>query len=115
MSDRFNLLNAAGEIISTAVGNYQSPEMIRFVGKTIDGQVVASIENATPPLTDEEIAYQRRVERDAVLANTVDRVNHFWYDTLTVAEKAELVVWRQAWLDYPETGIKPDLLEMFGA
>ena len=31
-----------------------------------------------------------------------------WYDSLTAEQYQELVVWRQAWLDAPETGTAPE-------
>lgn len=30
-----------------------------------------------------------------------------WYDALTDEQKAEVQVWRKAWLDAPETGVIP--------
>ena len=65
-----NLLNAEGGIISTVVGDYRSPTIVGFIGRTIDGQVVASLEDATPGPTDEELAVEVREERDALLSAT---------------------------------------------
>ena len=66
----FNLLNADGDVITTAMGDYKSPTIAGFIGRTIDGQVVASLEDATPGPTDEELAAEAREERDALLSAT---------------------------------------------
>lgn len=31
-----------------------------------------------------------------------------WYDRLSLAEKDELLLWYQEWLDAPETGVVPE-------
>lgn len=71
---------------------------------------------AFAPRTDvsEELKAERRVERTEKFRQTLDRMNNAWYDTLTTQQKTDLATWRQAWLDYPSTGTKPDDLDLFG-
>jgi len=42
-------------------------------------------------------------------------MNNFWYDSLSDTEKAEIIAWRQLWLDYPAdlSATKPVRLSMF--
>lgn len=61
----------------------------------------------------EEVKEDRRVERGVKFGETLDIMNGVWYDTLSTQQKTELRIWRQAWLDYPETGIKPEDLDIF--
>ena len=44
----------------------------------------------------------RRNDRQEEFANTLDRLNPIWYNSLTTEQRTELATWRTAWLDYPE-------------
>ena len=52
--------------------------------------------------------FDRREERDNEFARTLDRMNALWYNSLTSQQQTDLATWRQAWLDYPSTGVEPD-------
>ena len=54
---------------------------------------------------------ERREERREVFSRTLDRLNPVWHGELTTAQQSALATWRQAWLDYPATGIRPADLE----
>ena len=54
---------------------------------------------------------ERRQERQEVFSRTLDRLNPVWHDALTPTQQTALATWRQAWLDYPATGIRPADLE----
>lgn len=69
-----------------------------YIGQIINDTVVASVEPYVDP----------REERAEVFAATLDIMNPVWYNSLTTEQQTELAAWRQAWLDYPETGVKPD-------
>lgn len=62
----------------------------------------------------EELKEERRIEREEKFMETLDMMNGAWYDTLSAQQKTDLATWRQAWLDYPSTGTKPDDLDLFG-
>jgi hypothetical protein len=55
----------------------------------------------------------RRSERNSMFANTLDRMNVIWYNSLTSQQQQDLSAWRAEWLDYPSTGIRPDDLDIF--
>ena len=74
----------------------------------VNGELVDS-----PTLIEATIIQDRRSERMGMFSQTLDVLNPVWYDTLTEAEKLSIPIWRQAWLDYPETGVKPDDLDIF--
>jgi hypothetical protein len=61
--------------------------------------------------TTEEYAQERRQERSVKFSQTLDKMNGAWYNALSAQQKTDLNTWRQAWLDYPSTGIKPDDLD----
>lgn len=63
--------------------------------------------------TATELAQERRQERSFKFAHTLDLMNGAWYNALSTQQKTDLATWRQAWLDYPSTGIKPDDLDLF--
>ena len=69
-----------------------------YIGQEYDGVVVAE-------LVDEDAPRQERLD---VFAKTIDRMSPLWYNSLTQQQQEDLATWRQAWLDYPETGIRPD-------
>lgn len=50
----------------------------------------------------------RRSERDKRFADTLDKMNTLWYNTLSDQQKADLNTWRQQWLDYPSNNTAPD-------
>lgn len=59
------------------------------------------------PYTDEEYKNYLRRERQRICFPVINR-GAAWYARLTEEQKEELQVWYQAWLDAPETGIKPE-------
>jgi hypothetical protein len=70
--------------------------------KYVDGEVVDI------PLTTEELVEARREERRDKFANTLDRMNPVWHNSLTAPQQNDLATWRTQWLEYPSTGIIPD-------
>ena len=66
-----------------------------------------------PTLTEEQIVENRRDDRTDVFSRTLDVMNTIWYSSLTAEQQAEIAVWRQAWLDYPATGVRPEDLAIF--
>lgn len=58
------------------------------------------------PYTEEEYVEYLRSEREAICFPVINR-GAAWYARLTDEQKEELQVWYQAWLDAPETGVKP--------
>jgi hypothetical protein len=54
-----------------------------------------------------EVKNERRDKRAKVFATTLDLVNGLWYSALNQLDKDALAAWRQAWLDYPDTGVEP--------
>lgn len=73
----------------------------------VDGELVEAI---IVPANDEELLESRRLERRDVFTDTLDKLNWFWASSMTIEQQDEVAAWRQAWLDYPATGIKPDML-----
>ena len=69
-----------------------------YIGDLVNGTVVASYEEYQDP----------REERAEVFSRTLDVMNPVWYNSLTTEQQTELAAWRQVWLDYPETGVRPD-------
>jgi hypothetical protein len=61
----------------------------------------------------ENIVKSRRNERREEFSKTLDRMNPAWYNSLTDTQKTSLETWRQAWLDYPDTGILPTRIDIF--
>lgn len=59
------------------------------------------------PYTDEEYKEYLRRERERVCFSVINR-GEAWYARLTPEQNEELQTWYQAWLDAPETGIKPE-------
>lgn len=55
----------------------------------------------------EEQKDERRQYRSTIFATTLDLVNGIWYESLDQLDKDALAAWRQAWLDYPDTGVEP--------
>ena len=47
-----------------------------------------------------------REEREKICFTVVNR-GSLWYSRLTETQKEELNAWYQAWLDAPQTGVKP--------
>lgn len=77
-------------------------------------------ENQSPAIElspEEKIAELRREFRTAVFGQTIDKLNPIWFANLGSEERAELELWRQAWLDYPAASAAaapPDLPAVFG-
>lgn len=46
--------------------------------------------------------------RDSVFRTSIDKMNPLWWEELTQEQLDAVRTWRQAWLDYPNTGIRPD-------
>ncbi len=59
------------------------------------------------PYTDEEYKDYLRAQRASICFPVINR-GAAWYARLTDAQKEELQTWYQAWLDAPETGVKPE-------
>lgn len=51
---------------------------------------------------------QRREHRKEIFSKTLDKMTPPWYQTLTEDQKERLSAFRQAYLDYPSTGVIPD-------
>jgi len=101
----------AKDIHGNIVGNFYGPINKEFVGtELIDGTVVTSVEEKEDLETNLELSLQdkRRRERKIEFSTTLDLINPVWYNSLTEQEKSDLAEWRQAWLDYPSTGVKPE-------
>lgn len=86
---------------------------------TLDSEVDISLkryvdsELVALPDDNSEVLNSRRGERAIIFSTTLDLMNPIWYDSLTDDEQTALATWRQAWLDYPATGTKPDDLDIF--
>ena len=80
--------------------DYEFLESLHHIGRTI-------VNNSLLPLTDKETLLKRREERANEFSITLDLMQPLWYSTLTPTQQTSLATWRQAWLDYPSTGIKP--------
>lgn len=95
------------------IGEFEGVADNDWIGRELlDGTLVASVEQLediieTKGLTPEQ---ERRNERTEIFSETLDRINPIWYNSLTQQQKDDLSNWRQAWLDYPETEIRPDNL-----
>lgn len=115
------LYEANGDIRATSSAESTIDELIEsgFTGTKVDvgdsdtegkqyvGGVLIDIVKSA-----DEIADERRDERQMKFAQTIDKANHWWEQSLTDAQKAEVATWRQAWLDYPSTGVKPDDIDV---
>ena len=64
-------------------------------------------------IESEQTLVDRREERRRKFANTLDKMNPIWFEELSSTEQDDLREWRQTWLDYPSTGVKPDALSIF--
>ena len=64
-------------------------------------------------IESEQTLVDRREERRRKFANTIDKMNPIWFEELSSTDQDDLREWRQTWLDYPATGIKPDDLDIF--
>jgi len=95
-------------VIDTIVISGEETSM--WIGFNLNGRIVTEVRDATPI---ETLQKYRREDRADVFADTVDRMNPVWYNSLTIEQQTELSTWRQAWLDYPATGTRPIDLEIF--
>lgn len=59
------------------------------------------------PYTDEEYVEYLRAERERICFPVINR-GAAWYSRLTPEQNEELQEWYQAWLDAPQTGVKPE-------
>lgn len=69
--------------------------------KAIRKITTADLDTLSDDYTAKAIRQLRRLE----CFDIADRAA--WYDALTDVQKAEVQVWRKAWLDAPETGVIP--------
>jgi len=81
--------------------DYEFLESLHHIGRTI-------VDNSLLPLTNEETLLKRREERTIEFSNTLDLMQPLWFSDLTLEQQEGLAAWRQAWLEYPSTGIKPE-------
>lgn len=91
----YNFRDVNGNVIATQYAGFIGPD--DYIGKELSGVVVHSYDVYLSP----------REEREEIFAQTLDRMNPVWYNSLSDDQRAELSTWRQAWLDYPETGVRP--------
>ena len=98
-----NLKDADDNILMTI--DVQEGEQDSWIGFVVDGTAVASWEDVTDP---EVIKEYRREDRQEKFASTIDTLNPAWYDNLTDDQKARIKAFREAWLDYTNTGTIPD-------
>ena len=99
----YQLFDADGGHIITL--SYLEEKVDEVIGSVINDRTVASY---TVNIDQDEEVRIRREEREEVFAATLDKMNPVWHSQLTDDQLAELETWRQTWLDYPETGLKPD-------
>ena len=81
----------------------------KVLQKWLDNNTPDEYVEPTPELPDNA----RRQERREEFSRTIDRMNPLWYDSLTTQQQTDLATWRQAWLDYPATGVRPTDLDIF--
>lgn len=98
-------LDADGNTIET----WRGPKKESRIGTTMNDVVVADIQpyiEPTPP----------HIIRSQIFAQTIDKMNPMWYNTLSEDQVSRLTSWRQEWLDYPETLQDPvtDVSDIFG-
>jgi len=78
------------------------------------GNVVSAY---VPPVLQQDATTEdlRRVDRAREFSQTIDTMNNFWYEDLSEAEKVQISVWRELWLDYPTdaSATRPVRLSMF--
>ena len=103
MTPIYDIFDDSDTLLGSVTAPIDGPESL--IGTTYDGVVVASY--------SENQLQSRRDEREVMFANTIDRMNPTWYNSLSNAQKAELSTWRQGWLDYPSTGVYPSPLDWF--
>jgi len=97
-------LKDANDVVIDTI-DVQEGEQDNWIGFNFAGTVVASWEDATDVEVIEEY---RREDRQEKFAETLDTLNPAWYDNLTDDQKARIKAFREAWLDYPDTGTIPD-------
>ena len=104
-------LDTNNNVLNIGVGDYT--ELQGRIGTVKSGGVVAQVVDGTPNSILEDF---RRQRRDYVFAQTIDKMNTIWYNTLTDTQKETLADWRSEWLDYPATNTMPtvDVTGMFG-
>ena len=96
----------------TAVeGVYDQYSRLETVGAF--SAVVQLTQDAIDDLEAEEAIEERREERRRKFAETIDKMNPIWLEELSSTAYDDLREFRQTWLDYPATGIKPDDLDFF--
>lgn len=104
-------LDTNNNVLNIGVGDYT--KLQGRIGTVKSGGVVDQVVDGTPNSILEDF---RRQRRDYVFAQTIDKMNTIWYNTLTDTQKETLADWRSEWLDYPATNTMPtvDVTEMFG-
>ena len=94
---KWQALDADGNVIDIWVG----PKKESRIGTEWNGGLVDTIVPYQEPVSPQQ-------ERAEAFSRTLDIMNPVWYNSLTTEQQTELAAWRQAWLDYPETGVRPD-------
>ena len=79
----------------------------------VNGELVEQTAEEAAEAEAIQLTEDRRDERRQAFTYTLDKMNPIWYEELSSTEQDDLREWRQTWLDYPATGIKPDDLDIF--
>lgn len=103
MRKYFNIKDADGNILNRFVGEASANQGL--VNQDWYGTTIAYVVDDEDQGLD---ALSLRKERDIEFSVTIDRMNPLWWDSLTDATKQEIISWRNTWLDYPTTGVKPE-------
>lgn len=73
-----------------------------------DNSIAASSETTINTDKSGTVAEELRRQRERICFSVVNR-GQVWYDTLTTVQKAELLLWYNAWLNVTETLKVPDM------
>lgn len=98
----YQLFDNDGNLIGTF--GFLRTDIENVIGSYINNIQVGSY---TENIDVEKLEGYRRQEREEVFASTLDTVNPWWERSLSETQREAIGTWRQTWLDYPETGIKP--------
>ena len=101
----FQVKDSDGNVLIEAEGKAEENQF--WIGRTFAGAEVVEVIDSTPVSEKPTVEEIRREVRTEVFSTTLDRMNPIWYNSLTTEQQADLATWRQAWLDYPATGIEP--------
>ena len=111
---------SVGDVTGVVVPIFNRPkdkrndDILRAWLADTNNSVAAYVAPPTPAPTPFDVT--RREERREEFANTLDRMNPLWHNSLTSAQQAQLATWRTAWLNYPnsEANTRPSLPSAFG-